>query len=130
MNHNVGDLIIRIKNAYLAKRKEAIISYSKFSKEIMELLVQEGFLREVKEKTLDGKKVLVAVLRYERRIPIFTDTLIVSKPSLRIYATAKSLKGLQRRGLGIAVLSTNQGVMTEKEAKKKGIGGEVLFRIW
>lgn len=130
MNYSIGDCVIRIKNAYLGKRREAVIPYSRINKTILELLVREGFLRGAKEEVRENKKILVASLRYERRIPVFTDVSIVSKPSLRVYARSKLLKSQQKKGLGVGVISTNQGILTEKEAGKKGIGGELLFRIW
>lgn len=130
MNYLVADVVIRIKNAYLAKRQETLLPYSKMSKSIADILVKERFLTSVKEETADGRKVLKVTLRYERRVPILTDAQVVSKPSLRVYANKKTMPTLQKKRLGLSVLSTNQGVMTEEEARKRGIGGEILFKIW
>lgn len=129
MVYLVSDFIIRIKNACLAKRHIVDLPYSKLNREIGKVLVKEEFLENIKEKELDGKKSLEASIKYENRRPVLTEVEIISKPSLRVYTKAKNAS--QRRGtLGISILSTNLGVMTEKEARKKGVGGELLFRIW
>ena len=130
MNYRVSDLIIRIKNAVRARRKEVVLDNLKINKAICKVLVSEGFLEHVDTITKDEKKVLVALIKYERRSPVLTDVLIVSKPSLRKYATASSIPAIQRKGRHTIILSTNKGIMTGREALKKNIGGEVLFRIW
>jgi len=128
MSH-ISDTIIRIKNASLARRKEISVSYSKLNKSVLQILEKEGYLKNVKES---GKiqKNITAELRYENRIPVVTDAQIISKPSLRVYYSAKEIKNLRGNRLGVAVLSTSVGILTDKEAKKKGVGGELLFRIW
>lgn len=129
MNYLVSDLIIRLKNASLAKRKEVEFVYSKMAKEIAKLLVKENYLEDLKEETRDGQKILVAKVRYEKRMPVFSDCEVVSKPSLRVYIGAKNLTKIQG-GLGFSVISTNQGIMAGYQARKKGLGGEILFKIW
>lgn len=130
MNHKVSDFVIRIKNAVLARRKKFSVPSSNLIKIIAETLVKAGFLDSVKENNVDDKKVLEITLKYYKRIPSLTDVKIISKPSLRIYATAKSLPEVYRRGKYTIILSTSNGVMTGKEAYKKKIGGELLFKIW
>lgn len=130
MNHRVSDLIIRIKNAARARRKEVVFDNLKINKAICKVLVTEGFLEGFATGIRDDRKVIVAKIKYEKRIPNFTDVLVVSKPSLRKYATAKEIPGIQRRGRHTIILSTNKGIMTGREAVKKNMGGEVLFRIW
>lgn len=130
MNYLVSDLIIRIKNASLSKRKEVVLPFSNLNKEIAKVLVKEGFLENVKETSVKGKKELVATIRYEQRIPIFTDVVIMSKPSLRVYSSSKRIPEMERRGRRKIIISTSQGVMTSSDARKKGLGGEVLFSIW
>lgn len=130
MNHRVSDLIIRIKNAIRARRKEVALDNLKINKAICKVLVTEGFLESFDLETKEGRKVLVAKIKYEKRIPNFTDVLVVSKPSLRKYTAAIEIAGLQRKGRHTIVLSTSKGIMTGREAIKKNIGGEVLFRIW
>jgi len=129
MNYIVSDCIIRLKNAVLAVRKKVVFPYSVLTKAIGNVLVIEGFLTQIKEEELDGKKMLVAEISYVRRIAQFSDVKIISKPSLRIYARKSKVFEINR-GLGVTVLSTNKGIMTGKEALQKGVGGEILFKIW
>lgn len=130
MNHSVSDLIIRIKNAGLAKRHEVVLPYSNMNKEIAKVLVKEGFLEEVKEGKDGNKKTLSAVIKYEKRNPVLSNVNIVSKPSLRVYRPSNEIKNIEIRGRHRVVISTSQGVMSGSDAKKKGIGGEILFEIW
>ncbi|OGH19001.1 MAG: 30S ribosomal protein S8 [Candidatus Levybacteria bacterium RIFCSPHIGHO2_12_FULL_38_12] len=130
MNYVVSDVITRIKNASLARRRSVVLPYSKLVKEIATVLVKEGFLSEVKEEKDGQKKTLIAGIRYEKRTPVFSDVLLFSKPSLRIYTAAKDIVKTSKRGRGVAILSTSKGVLTGKEAAKKGVGGELLFKIW
>ena|SRR5579872_7508460 len=126
----VADFIIRLKNAALARRRDVVLPYSKLNKAIGQVLVNKRILKDLKEETKEGKKHLTATIIFEKRTATFTDVTIISKPSLRVYAPSDDKVGLVGRGLGITIVSTNQGVMTGKEAVKKGIGGEVLFKIW
>lgn len=129
MNYQVADFVIRIKNASLARRRRVNMPFSNISKAIGKLLVKEGFLEDIKEETAEGRKILTAKIKYEKRSPVMTDVKVISKPSLRIYAKAVDTAKKKKRGFGTTVLSTSQGLMTQKDARKKGIGGEVLFRI-
>lgn len=130
MNYLVADSIIRIKNSALAKRKEVILPFSNINKEIGKVLVKEGYLENIKETEVDGKKGLLAVIKYEKRIPVLTDVIIISKPSLRVYSTVKKIPEIEKRGRRKLIVSTSQGVMTSYDARKKGLGGEILFSIW
>lgn len=130
MIYRISDLIIRIKNAAAAKRKEVLLMDLKINKAVCKVLVKEGFLEDFQSQIKDGRKVLIVKIKYEKRNPVLTDVLVVSKPSLRIYATAKEVPEIQRRGRHTIILSTNKGIMTGREALKKNMGGEVLFRIW
>lgn len=130
MNYTIGDFVIRIKNAVRANRKVVVAPATKTTRGIGKLLVKEGFLAGMKEVEQDGKKVLSAEVVYDKRTPVFTGVRIISKPSLRVYATVAELEKVERRGLGSVVVSTSAGIMTGKEALKKGLGGELLFEIW
>src|ERR1035437_1473620 len=116
MNHRVSDLIIRIKNATRALRREVVFDNIKINKAICKVLVTEGFLEGFEAAIKDEKKVLVAKIKYDKRVPNFTDVLVVSKPSLRKYAAASEIPGIQRKGRHTIILSTNKGIMTGKEA--------------
>lgn len=129
MNYRVGDSVIRLKNAALARKKEVTLPYSNITKGIAQVLTKEGFLDNVKEETVEGKRSLVVNLRYQNRKPVISNVNIVSKPSLRVYISLDEIQKNQGKAM-TAVLSTNGGVMTGRQAQKKGIGGELLFKIW
>lgn len=124
------DFIIRLKNAALAKRRKVLVPLSNINKKIGQVLVKEGFLESIKETEASGKKVLEAEIRYEKRKPVLTDVNIVSKPSLRVHTPLSKILEIQKRGRYTVILSTNKGIMSSREALKKGVGGEVLFKIW
>lgn len=130
MNHSVSDFLIRIKNASLARRKEVVLPYSNINREIGKVLKNEGYLTEIKEVKDGNKRTLQATIAYERRSPVLSDVIIISKPSLRVYKPKKNIRDIEIRGRHKVVMSTSQGVMTGKDAQKKGIGGEILFEIW
>lgn len=130
MNYSIANFVTSLKNASLANRKKVAVQFSKLSFAVAQLLEQRGFVRDVKEEIVDGKKKLLVTLEYEGKNPVITGVAVVSKPSLRVYTGAKDAMKKHRRSLGFTVLSTNQGIMVTTEAKKKGIGGEVLFTIW
>ncbi len=129
MNYLVSDFIIRIKNSASARRKEVELPYSKLNKEIGKTLVKAGYLDDIKEETLEGKKTLKATITYHKRLPVLTTVRIISKPSLRVYSTSKKIPDVEKRGKRTLIVSTSNGVMTGKEAVKKGLGGEVLFAV-
>lgn len=127
---NYANYIITIKNSVKAQRRQTFLPYSKLNKEISKVLKELGFLEDFKEENIGNKKVINAKLKYDKRTPRFNDVELISKPSLKRYVSGKGIKNLERRGKKILIISTSQGVMTGKEAAKKGIGGEALFAIW
>src|SRR6266581_1517593 len=127
MNYLVGDIVIRLKNASLARRKTVYMPKAKIVRSIAEVLMKEGYLSQVSDETVDGKAMVACDIVYNNRMPLFTDVRIISKPSLRIYRSSKEVKG---RGIRMNILSTSKGIMTGKEAFEKRLGGEVLFQIW
>lgn len=129
MNYTIGDYIIQLKNAALARKKEVVMPYANIKLAVSKVLIKEGFLASVKEEEIDGKRMLVIELRYARRRPALTDVVLVSKPSLRVYIPSDEVGRKQGRN-AIAILSTNAGIVTGKEAIKKGVGGELLFKVW
>ena len=126
----VADLLTRIRNANRANHDSLEIAGSKLKLEIVKILQREGFLKSfevVKDPKQDKIKI---TLRYgAKREKALTNLKRISKPGLRVYANRDNLPRVLR-GLGIAVLTTSQGVMTDKEARRKGIGGEVLCYVW
>lgn len=129
MSYKIGDFITTIYNCAKARRRTAVLSYSKVNKNIGDVLVKEGFLTSVKEEEKDGRKTLVATLKFSKRMPAVRDIEIISKPSLRVYANTKQVAEVKRKGRHRVILSTNKGIMEGTQAQKEGIGGEILFTI-
>jgi small subunit ribosomal protein S8 len=121
----VGDLLIRIKNGYMASRKEVVVPYSKLGLKICELLKHEGYITSCEEADREIK----VGLKYEGKKPVLTDVKRISKPGRRVYKGNKLLPHVYE-GLGIAIISTPKGVMTDKQARKEGVGGEVMAQVW
>ena len=121
----VADALIRLKNGYQVGKIAVSVRYSKLILKLMKLLEEEGYIQGAKEK--DGE-ILVS-LKYNARKPAIADIKRVSKPSLRVY---KGVSDLPRvlNGLGIAVISTPKGLLTDKKARKEKVGGEILALIW
>lgn len=130
MENSVVDLIIRIKNGYLAGKDNVSASYSKFKEEVLKKLKQLKFIKDYKIEEVDSvKKVLVVDLLYIENNPALTDVKIYSKPGRHYYVSYKDLKPVLS-GYGYSILSTPKGIMTNKEARLKKVGGELLFNIW
>lgn len=127
----VADSLIRIKNGYLAYKDEVILPYSKLVLAICKLLQVEGFIDSYKEEKVTGKnfKQIVVGLKYLGKKPALTDVKRVSKPGLRVYKPSKALPRVLN-GFGLAIISTPKGVMSDKQARKNGLGGEVMAHVW
>ena len=131
MSDPIADMLTRIRNANTAKHDTVEIPASKMKKAIADILLSEGYVKAVDIIT-DGKfETIKITLKYgtDKNEKIITGLKRISKPGLRVYA---SKDGLPRvlRGLGTAIISTNKGVLTDKEARKENVGGEVLAFIW
>ena len=126
----VADLLTRIRNANRANHESLQIAGSKLKVEIVKILQQEGFIKSY-EVIPDPKQDQIKVfLRYgPKREKVLTNLRRVSKPGLRVYSGRDNLPRVLR-GLGIAILTTSHGVMTDKDARRRGIGGEVLCYVW
>lgn len=130
MNDLLSDLLTRIKNGYMARKSEITIPYSKNNEAVSRVLEKSGYLSSVGVKTNSkGFKDLAITLKYEDGKPAVTEIKRVSKPGLRVYSRKTQLPRVLS-GLGIALVSTSTGVMTDREARKKGIGGELIARVW
>lgn len=128
MGNSFIDLIIRIKNGYLAKNEIIESPHSRFKEEILKLLKDIGFIKDFQTEG-EIKKRFIIKLFYKNKRPALTDIKIISKPGQHQYVSYKDLKPVLG-GLGYSVLSTPQGILTDKQAKKKKVGGELLFNIW
>lgn len=126
----IADMLTRIRNANQMYGKEVEMPASKIKIEIARILKQEGFISDYKVKKNNIQNVLVLDLKYgEKKERVITGLKRESKPGLRVYAKAEEIPSVLS-GLGIAIISTSKGVMTDKEARKQSLGGEVLAFIW
>ena len=131
VNDTISDLLTRIRNAILANHQVVQIPKSKLIVQILKVLVAEQFIEAFKEISLNKKPVLLISLKPSKRkeqLPI-TNLKRVSKPSVRVYKKAKDLPKVLG-GFGVAFVSTSQGIMTDRQARQKKLGGEILFYIW
>lgn len=126
----IADLLTRIRNAQAAKHDTVEVPASNMKKAICQILTDEGYVKGY-NVTEDGKQGIITVtLKYtEGKNPVIKGLKRVSKPGLRIYSNAQELPKVMK-GLGVAVISTSKGVMTDKAARKANVGGEVLAFIW
>lgn len=125
----IADMITHMKNAGHAGKHNLVVGYSKIKHDIAEVLKEEGFVKNVEKKTKGSKHSLSIDLFVENRMPKIKGVKRHSKPSKRLYKKSSEIRGV-KRGYGILVLSTPQGVMAGHKAKKAGVGGEALFSIW
>lgn len=131
VNDIISDTLTRIRNANLAKHQIVQIQATKITRNIIRVLKEEGFIENFSEIEDQLRSYLVISLKYkgQNRSSIITTLKRISKPGLRIYANQKELPKVLG-GIGIAIISTPQGVMTDKQARYSGIGGEVLCYVW
>ena len=126
----IADMLTRIRNASSAKHETVEIPSSNMKKAIAQILVDEGFVKNF-QVIDDGKQGMIRMtLKYgENKSPVITGLRRVSKPGLRIYSNCEDMPRVMK-GLGIAIVSTSKGVMTDKAARKAKVGGEVLALVW
>ena len=130
-NDTIADMLTRIRNACLVKHQTTNVPATKMTRSIAKVLKDEGFITDYEETGEGVKKFLVVSLKYKgkNRQPIITAMKRVSKPGLRVYSNCKELPRVLG-GIGIAIISTSSGIMTDREARRQGIGGEVLCYVW
>ena len=126
----IADMLTRIRNAGTAKHESVDVPASNVKNAIAQILVEEGYVKEV-QNIDDGKQGVIRLyLKYtENKKPVISGIKRISKPGLRIYASKEELPKVLG-GLGVAVISTSKGIMTDKKARSLGIGGEVMAYIW
>lgn len=131
MTDPIADLLTRIRNANQARKEQVDVPWSRLKEAIVRVAVEEGFLQSfsvVEEEA--PKRVLRIVLRYDdNHRPVIKELKRISRPSLRVYVGAKEIKPM-RGGLGIHILSTPSGVLVDREARKRNLGGELICTIW
>jgi small subunit ribosomal protein S8 len=126
----IADMLTRIRNANQLHYETVKMPNSKMKVEIANILKSEGFIKDFKVEMNDVQGTLILTLKYgDKKERVISGLKCISKPGLRVYAEAKNIPKVLN-GLGIAIISTSKGVMTDKQARKENIGGEVLAYIW
>ncbi len=129
VNDVIADLLTRIRNAGAARHKEVEVPYSKMKWAICQILKDQGYIDDFEKLDTNVQGTIKIKLKYYNRQPVIRELKRISKPGRRIYLGAKEIPRV-KNGLGIAVLSTSRGIMTDKMARKLNIGGELLFTVW
>lgn len=130
MTDTIADMLIRVKNAYLANKDEVTVPSSKVLLAVAQTMQAAGYLEKVTEvKNDQGHPELVLTLKYVETTPALTDLKRVSKPGCRIYVTAAEIPQVLH-GYGLAILSTSKGILSGAAAKQQGVGGELLAEVW
>ena len=125
----IGDMIARIKKSQARNHKKVELPSSKFKSKIADILKNEGFIKEFKVNSENNKSILTLELKYHSGNPVISAFERVSKPGRRIFSSADSLPKINN-GLGIAIISTPKGVMTDIDARKQRIGGEIICKVF
>jgi small subunit ribosomal protein S8 len=131
-NDTIADMLTRIRNANMARHQTTKIPSTKMTRNLARVLQEEGFIAQFEEEAQEGvKRNLVVTLKYKgkNRQPIVTALKRVSRPGLRVYSNRKELPRVLG-GIGIAIISTSHGIMTDREARRQGLGGEILCYVW
>jgi len=122
-------ILSELKNAVRAQKDKMILPFSKMDFAILKKLAENGYVKSVEKEAVGKKNIIVVRLAYKAKVSPVNDFKITSKPSRHTYIDYRSLNTV-RQGHGLSMLSTSQGIMTGKEARKNKIGGEYLFEIW
>lgn len=126
----IADMLTRIRNANIVSHPEVEMPSSKLKVELAKVLKEEGYITDYYEKEIGKFKVLVITLKYdETNKPVISNLKRISKTGLRVYSKAKDLPQVFG-GLGIAIISTSKGLMTDRRARKENLGGEVICYVW
>ena len=125
----IADMLTRIRNANQMRYKEVEVPASKIKLEIARILKETGFISDYKVSKDEKQSMIKLSLKYHNKERVITGLKRISKPGLRVYANAKEMPRVLN-GLGIAIVSTSKGIMTDKEARTASLGGEVLAYIW
>ena len=125
----IGDMIARIKNAQVRNHKKVDLPSSKFKIKILDILKNEGFIIDYKINDENNKSTIKVDLKYHSGNPVISTFQRISKPGRRIFSSAESLPKINN-GLGIAIVSTPKGVMTDIDARKQKVGGEIICKVF
>ena len=126
----IADLLIRLKNGSQRRHEAITVPASKLKRSILQILKNEGYVEAVEDGTQEGHPILKVQLRYvEEGQPMITGLQRISKPGRRVYVGSKEIERV-RNGIGMSILSTSKGIMTDHESRRNKLGGEVLCSVW
>ncbi|MEM9806028.1 MAG: 30S ribosomal protein S8 [Cyanobacteria bacterium P01_D01_bin.56] len=130
-NDTISDMLTRIRNANLARHRTVQIPSTKVTRNIAKVLQEEGFIGDTSDATEGVARMITVSLKYKGKTqqPIIRNLTRVSKPGLRVYSSCKDLPRVLG-GIGVAIVSTSSGIMTDRDARNRGVGGEVLCYVW
>lgn len=130
VNDPIADMLTRIRNANQMRYKDVLVPMSKLKLEVAKILKNEGFISGYKIEKNEMQDNIILTLKYaEKKERVITGLKRISKPGLRVYAKAEEIPSVLN-GLGIAIISTSKGLMTDKQARRENLGGEVLAYVW
>ena len=125
----ISDCLTRIRNGLMRGKDNVLVPYSKLKHDLVNVLIAEGYLKSCNKTELDNKPMIEVTLKYHNEMPVIKELKRVSKPSLRKYSGASDFETV-KGGLGAYIISTNQGLMTDKDAKANNVGGEILCELF
>lgn len=129
MTDPIADLLTRIRNAYLAKKETVEVPHSRTKEATVKILKEEGYIASVEIIKQSPQSKMVLTLAYKGKEPVLEGIKRISKPGRKVYMKAKKIP-YTLGGFGTTVISTNQGIMTDKQARKKNLGGEIICQVW
>ena len=128
MTDSIADLLTQIRNAQTAEKISVNVAAAKMKRAVVQVLKDEGYIEDFSMEEVDGKPMINIKLKYRQGVPVIDEIKRVSRPGLRVYRGAGDLPSVNG-GLGIAIISTSRGVMTDRAAREAGIGGEVVCTV-
>lgn len=136
INDSIGDMLTRIRNSCLAKKSSVVIPFTRINQQIAQIFEKEGFIQSYQTLGLDGQYIVMhlkyrskAIYRGKKKESCITNFKRISKPGLRIYTNSREIPRILG-GTGIVIISTSEGLMTDREARLRGLGGELLCSVW
>lgn len=129
MTDPIADMCTRIRNAYQVRKKNLAIPHSKVKEEIAKILVAEGYAKKIKIEGKGKEKKMLLTLGYKGKRPALTEIKRISRSGMRVYTKTDKIPPILSR-LGISIISTSQGLMSDQQARKKNLGGEIICSVW
>jgi small subunit ribosomal protein S8 len=126
---SISDMFNRIRNAQAVLKEEVLVPFSNLNYEVAKILEKQEFIKKMEKKGRTHKKVIEITLKYDDKSPAISGLKRISRPGQRIYKGFKEIKPV-KGGYGIAIISTSKGLMTNKEARKQKLGGEIICEVW